>query len=56
MERGGDYVKVVECMVEYIGQELDRTHDKHRKSVLLDLKSYAAQQLQVVSVTIDMTE
>jgi len=56
MERGGEYVKVVECMVEYIGQELDRTHDKHRKSVLLDLKSYAAQQLQVVSVTIDMTE
>ncbi|KXK57123.1 MAG: hypothetical protein IPM61_03340 [Chlorobi bacterium] len=46
IERGGDYVRVVQQMVGYIDAELQNTTDRHRRTLLLDLQGYAAQQLQ----------
>lgn len=46
IERGGDYVRVVEQMVGHIDAELQHTTDRHRRTLLLDLQGYAAQQLQ----------
>lgn len=49
IERGGDYVRVVEQMVGHIDAELQHTTDRHRRKLLMDLQGYAAQQLQAAS-------
>ncbi|MCC7438011.1 MAG: hypothetical protein IT211_05885 [Armatimonadetes bacterium] len=46
IERGGDYVRVVEQMVGYIDTELQTATDRHRRKLLTELQGYAAQQLQ----------
>lgn len=48
IERGGDYVRVVEQMVDFIGAELGRTHDRTRRAILLDLQGYASMQLEAL--------
>ncbi len=50
IERGGEYVKVVEKMVDFIGHELEIAGDRRRREILKDLHGYAAAQLEAMNV------
>ena len=48
IERGEEYIPVVEHMVTYIDRQMERAETKERKALLLDLHNYADAQLRAV--------
>jgi hypothetical protein len=46
MEMGGIYTRVVEKMVDHIDHKLHDNPDRKRRAILIDLQSYAVEQLQ----------
>ncbi|MDB5033616.1 MAG: hypothetical protein JWQ98_857 [Chlorobi bacterium] len=50
IEKGEGYVPVVEQMVSYIDRQLEDVDDRTRRALLLDLQSYAGEQLRLHTV------
>ena len=48
IEKGGMYTQVVEVMINHIDHELSDAPDRKRRALLLDLHSYAVDQLRCV--------
>src|SRR2546430_1595128 len=46
IEKGGMYTQVVEKMIDYIDHELHDAADRRRRALLLDLQTYAVDQLR----------
>jgi hypothetical protein len=48
IEKGGIYTEVVVAMIAHIDNELARTEEKELRALLLDLRTYALEELRLV--------
>ena len=47
IEKGGIYTEVVVAMIDHIDNELARTEEKQLRALLLDLRTYALEELRL---------